>query len=187
MAWHGAAPDEMERAEQLQPGAHRVKLTGWRELDSGKFVVTLSNKHGEAAEWIPFDITPMTKEEREAYKSRHGFYHEGWKGWRLLGAFDYPNADYWRKPADTREALTWDLPKAFDEILQSGREAWIRTTTKVDKKNQVKAQIANAKSIVRHGEELGVNLPPPGGSILDPKQPEKAEKEDSEKNMEVPF
>ena len=170
MGWQGAAPDS-DRLDQLPAGFHRVKVTDVRKTDKGSIVAVLSNRRGEVAEFCPPDIAPMTREEREAYKQKHGRYHDGFKFWRLMGAADYPSVSYWSALPKEREPRMWDTEADLREIMSLGTEFWVETTEWEDNKGRVKAQIQGAKSLTRHAAEIGERDPGPGGSKILPPKP----------------
>lgn len=189
MSWTGGAPAEPVRESKLEPGYHRVKISKVVEMQSGDLLVVLSNSNGEATEFIPQDIRPRTKEEREAAKKAGQRGSTEWKFWRLVGAFDYPNPAYWTQlPAD-REHRTWDALTDLNKIKDSGVKCWIEIGRWwSDSKQQWMVQIEDARSLERH--DLGGKDPGAAESIvldLDGGAPPPTSSPSPSPSNEVPF
>jgi hypothetical protein len=183
MTYDGSAPEEKVFAQKLAPGYHRVRITNVIELASGDYLAILSNSSGEVAEFIPEDIRPRSKEERAQAKKR-GERLSDWRFWRLVGAFDYPNAAHWE--GEDKPRRTWSALGDLNAIGSSGVECWIETSEWWDaKRGQYSASVEDMRSISRHSPIQ--NDPGPGGSKLKEETKPEAKPSPSTEGQEVPF
>lgn len=187
MAWQGAGQDADGRAEQLPAGYHRVKIVDVKFTKDGDLIAVIGNRRGECAEFLTTDIAPLSREEREAYYNKTGRGHSGFRFWRLMGAADYPSADYWSAPTEERPSRTWDAETDLRTVMDIGTEFWVEIEEWTDKKGKVKAQLQTAKSLTRHAEVIAERDPGPGGSKIAPPKPVEAKKAGGGYDTEVPF
>lgn len=186
MTWDGSAPEEPTQFRpKLLSGYHRVRLTKVVELESGDFLAILSSKSGEAAEYIPQDIRPRSKEEREEAKKR-GERLSDWRFWRFVGAFDYPSPEHWE--TEPHLPRKWSAGTDLEEIQAQGKECWIEVSQWWNRnKKEWVPSVESMKSLARH--DIGALDPGPGGFIPKPDDPVSVPEPepDNFSNEEVPF
>lgn len=181
MVYRGGPPANAEDTAKLQPGWHSVRITKVVKLSGGMsegFLAILENRSGEAAEFVPYDITPPRSKEEQKGNS-------AWKFWRLVAGFDYPSQEYWETPREERPEMAWDPEAILDEIKDKGTWAVIEVSQFRDRKGNVKPSIESVLSPRR--KEIPYDLKEGQSVSVAPPKEDAFDNESTVGSSEVPF
>lgn len=139
MGYRGPGEEPVSFDPDFTPGYHRVVFTRTKDFDDSHLLV-MSNKKGQATIWIPDDLAPLSKEEREDPSSRKN----PWRFWQLAarchrnGRDGFP-ADYWSQEPP-REPRNWEATDDLRELVDGAYEICIETGRYWQKGNKEKNQ-----------------------------------------------